>query len=79
MASNADNSIPQIDPDARGTWPVIGTRVHPDDRRLIDEAALEAGEKRGEFILTAALDRAREVLRARRASDPAPVVARGNQ
>jgi uncharacterized protein (DUF1778 family) len=69
MASDADNSIQEFDPTARGTWPVIGTRVHPDERRLIDEAALEVGEKRGAFMLKAALDRAKAVKQARRAED----------
>lgn len=69
MTSHDDSNIPPVNDSAKATWPVIGARVHPDDRKLIDLAAVEAGEKRGPFIVAAAVERAKAILLARRAAD----------
>lgn len=54
---------------ARGALPTIGGRAHPEEIRLIDQAALEVGEKRGIFLVTAAVERARRVLKRSRAGE----------
>jgi uncharacterized protein (DUF1778 family) len=48
----------------KSSWPVVGTRAHPDDIKLIDRAALEMDMKRGPFMLQAALKEAHAVLGA---------------
>jgi uncharacterized protein (DUF1778 family) len=57
-----DESIAPDTAPVKKDWPVIGARVSPEDRRLIDRAALEVEEKRGPFIAAAALERARAIL-----------------
>lgn len=42
---------------------VIGGRATADEIYTIDRAALEVGKKRGPFIVEAALEKAREVLK----------------
>lgn len=56
-----------VNGECKGSWPVAGGRVRPEDLRLIDIAAATAGEKRGDFIITAAIARAREVLKRKAA------------
>jgi uncharacterized protein (DUF1778 family) len=76
MTSDAGTKVTPVNETARGDLPVVGGRVTPEDRRIIDLAAIELGMKRGPFIVEAALERAKEVLRARRAEDTARMVAR---
>lgn len=69
MTSDEHTKIPPVNEIARADLPVIGGRITPEDRLIIDRAALELGMKRGPFIVEAALERAKEVLRTRRAED----------
>ena len=69
MTSDADTKVTPVNETARADLPVIGGRISPEDRLIIDRAALELGMKRGPFIVEAALERAKEVLRSRRAED----------
>lgn len=59
--------VSPVNDECKGNWPVVGGRIRPEDRRLIDIAAASTGVKRGEFIVTAAVARAREVLKRRAA------------
>lgn len=59
--------VSPVNGERKGSWPVAGGRVRPEDLRLIDIAAATAGEKRGDFIIAAATARAREVLKRRAA------------
>jgi uncharacterized protein (DUF1778 family) len=59
--------VPAVNESRKGTWPVVGGRVRPEDRRTIDIAAAHEGLKRGDFIIEAALAKAREVLKRRAA------------
>lgn len=62
--SSDDKDIPRPANGARATWPIAGGRCTPEDLYLIDRAALEVGQKRGHFVVEAALARARAVLGA---------------
>lgn len=75
MADNPldPNNLASVNAPEKGSWPVIGTRAHPDDIKLIDRAALEMGMKRGPFMLQAALKEAHAVMGAiRHASRKGP-------
>jgi hypothetical protein len=67
------DNLPSVNGDARedrSDWPAIGARVHPDELKLIDLARIHGDyAKRGDMIREAVLEKAREILRARRESD----------
>ena len=50
---------------------VIGGRATPDEIYLIDRAALEVGQKRGPFIVEAAIEKARTIMAAKSAIEQA--------
>lgn len=56
-------NLPPVNDDARGSYPVIGGRAHPDHIKVIDRACLELGTKRGLFIVDAAVEKAERALR----------------
>lgn len=73
-------NLASVNAPRKGDWPVVGTRAHPDDIKLIDRAALELGMKRGPFMLQAAIKEAHAVLGAvrhasRRQTDASPQAA----
>jgi hypothetical protein len=45
---NDRKKIDPVNEPAKGSWPVIGTRIHPADLRRVDVAAATLGEKRSE-------------------------------
>jgi uncharacterized protein (DUF1778 family) len=47
---------------ARGDYPVVPVRIHPDNIELIEEAAWRSKKKRAHFIEQAALEKAAKVL-----------------
>lgn len=56
--------------EVRADWPVVGTRMHPDNVKRIDLARVYAGFKtRGEFIESAVLEKAERVLAAQSVVD----------
>lgn len=48
----------------KSEWPVVGARVHPETRRMLDVAAGYLGTNRSDLIVEASVARAHEVLRA---------------
>jgi hypothetical protein len=54
--------IGPVNEPAKGSWPVIGTRIHPDDLRQVDVACAHLGEKRSEMMLRVLLAEKDRVL-----------------
>lgn len=61
---NEPTKVGAADDSRKGSWPVAGARVHPDQLRLIDVARAYVHESRSEFMAVSAVERAREVLEA---------------
>lgn len=60
--TSAENNVETLPEPGKGEWPVVGGRVHPEHRRMLDVAAGYLGKNRSDLIVEAALARAKEVL-----------------
>lgn len=61
---NKGNNIGDVNTPAKGAWPTIGFRAHPDTIHRYDRAALALRVKRSEFLKRGADELAERVLEA---------------
>lgn len=62
MAKPTSKDAPKGGPLARGKYPPVSVRIHPDDLELIENAAWRSKTKRAQFIEQAAVERAARVM-----------------
>lgn len=62
--TSTDTNLEQPPEAGKSDWPVVGARVHPEVRRMLDVAAGYLGQNRSELIVDASVTKAREILEA---------------
>ena len=62
--TSADVNLDPTTETGKADWPVVGARVHPETRRMLDVAAGYLGMNRSDLIVEASVARAHQVLLA---------------